>query len=130
TTPPPGSTTVRPQPAEPTTATGQPTGATAPVPGTKTIAGKHKHHKGLANTDAQTKTAPESGPVTTGVEPATCDADGDGVVDPGAPASCSSGGSVSTGVQQGDVSPVAYAAPKKHLSAHKKKIRQRRARSR
>jgi RNA polymerase sigma factor (sigma-70 family) len=63
--------------------------------------GKRKRHKGhgLANTDSKgTTTIPQTGPVTTGVEPATtCDANGDGVTDPGAPASCVPGSTDATG---------------------------------
>ncbi|MGA8217957.1 MAG: hypothetical protein WB771_05285, partial [Solirubrobacterales bacterium] len=42
----------------------------------------------VANSDSQPSSPAQTGPVTTGVEPATCDADGDGVVDAGAPSSC------------------------------------------
>jgi hypothetical protein len=100
------------------------------VTGKTAVGGKRKHHKSaLANSDSQTKASAQTGPVTTGVEPA-CDADGDGVTDPGAPTSCSSGSSVSTGVEQGEAAPVPYTepAPKKHKLS-KKKLRQRRARA-
>jgi len=77
--------------------------------------------------------------VTTGVEPATCDADGDGVTDPGAPSSCSSPAAPSdtgaTGsIEQGGIAPLPYSARKKHKAAPKapakKKVRQRRASAR
>jgi hypothetical protein len=84
--------TVPPQPADQAS-----TGGTETTTPTKA---KHKRHKAsaLANTDSQGAIAPQSGPVTTGVQPATtlCDADGDGVADPGAPSTCSSGGTTTT----------------------------------
>ncbi len=113
--------TVPPQTTDPAT-----TGGTAAA---TTALGKHKHHKPVANSDSKPTEAPQTGPVTTGVEPATCDADGDGVTDPGAPASCTTGTSVDTGVVQGDVTPAPtqYSAPapatKKHHAAPKKKRR-------
>jgi hypothetical protein len=66
--------------------------------------GKHRKHKGtaVANTDSKgaTTTTPQTGPVVTGVEPSSsCDADGDGVPDAGAP-SCSTGSPAPT--TQGD----------------------------
>jgi RNA polymerase sigma factor (sigma-70 family) len=132
TTPPPSDTvTVAPEPADPAT-TSQATSGTTAVTGKTTVGGKRKHHKSaLANSDSQTKASAQTSPVTTGVEPA-CDADGDGVTDPGAPTSCSSGSSVSTGVEQGEAAPVPYAepAPKKHKGLSKKKLRQRRAQAR
>ncbi|HEX3292637.1 MAG TPA: RNA polymerase sigma factor [Solirubrobacterales bacterium] len=86
--------TVPPQTAQPGTTGG--VASTAPL-------GKRKRHKGnsVANTDSKgTTTVPQTGPVTTGVEPsATCDADGDGVIDPGAPTTCSPGTTGTTGVQ-------------------------------
>jgi hypothetical protein len=123
--------TVAPEPADPAT-TSQATSGTTAVTGKTTVGGKRKHHKSaLANSDSQTKASAQTSPVTTGVEP-TCDADGDGVTDPGAPTSCSSGSSVSTGVEQGEAAPVPYAepAPKKHKGLSKKKLRQRRAQAR
>jgi RNA polymerase sigma factor (sigma-70 family) len=133
TTPPPsGTVTVPPQPAEPSI-TDPATGGTTPALTGKTTTGKHKRHKGAyANSDPRTGTV-QSGPVTTGVEPAaSCDANGDGVTDPGAPSTCSSSsnGTVSTGVQQGSTAPVPYSAPRKHKKTTKKKLRQRRARAR
>jgi hypothetical protein len=66
--------------------------------------------------------------VTTGVEPGTCDADGDGVTDTGAPSSCGSDGTVSAGIEQGNVAPLPYAAPKKKAAPKRKAaVRQRRA---
>jgi RNA polymerase sigma factor (sigma-70 family) len=126
--------TVPPQPAD-QAATGG-TASTLPVPN------KRKRHRGnnLANTDSKgTTTTPQTGPVTTGVEPSsTCDADGDGVIDPGAPSNCSSGSTTTTSGEQGAVEPAAvYSNPvkKRRASPHKKaapqkKVRQRRARAR
>jgi hypothetical protein len=123
-TPPPPTVTV--PPTDPTAA-----GGTAATAGAATVAGKHKHHKPIANSDSKATESPQTGPVTTGVEPAVnCDTDGDGVTDPGAPSSCTTGTSVDTAVVQGDVTPAAptattaYAAPahkKKHRAALKKK---------
>jgi hypothetical protein len=79
--------------------------------------GKHRKHKGnaVANTDSRgTSTTPQTAPVVTGVEPGTCDADGDGVVDTGAPSSCSTGttGTTSTGdgLVEGSLQPAQPAA--------------------
>jgi hypothetical protein len=76
----------------------------------------------VANSDSQPKAPVQSGPVTTGVEPSSCDADGDGVPDPGTPIPCGTPGgtgTVSTGVQPGAVAPTPYSAPKKHGAAPK-----------
>jgi RNA polymerase sigma factor (sigma-70 family) len=142
TTPPPATVTVPPQPTDPAAATGAQTGGTTPA---TTGTGKRKHHhkNAVANSDSQPSTpAPaQTGPVTTGVEPSSCDADGDGVPDAGATSSCSTGGTtddttggtVSTGIEEGEVAPLPYSAPKKqhkaapHKAAPKKKVRQRRA---
>src|SRR5262249_20274689 len=87
--------TVPPQTSQPGTTGG--TASTLPL-------GKRKHHHGnnIANTDKGGTTAPQTGPVTTGVEPSTtpCDADGDGVADPGAPATCATATTPTTGVSQ------------------------------
>jgi len=92
---------------------------------------QHHHHKNaVANSDSQPKSPEQTGPVTTGVEPATCDADGDGVTDPGAPSTCTSP-PAPTPVKhrrgrldrQGSVKPLSYSAPKKHKSAPKKRSR-------
>jgi hypothetical protein len=120
--------TVQPQPADPA-ATDPTTGGTTPAITGKTTTGRHKRHKSGAFANSDTRGTAQTGPVTTGVEPA-CDADGDGVTDPGAPSSCSSGSTVTTGVQQGNAAPVPYSAPRKHKAAAKKKLRQRRARAR
>jgi RNA polymerase sigma factor (sigma-70 family) len=134
-TPAPATTTVPPQTGAAPAQTG---GTAAAATGTAAVLGKHKHHKPIANSDStQATAAPQSGPVTTGVEPSTaCDANGDGITDPGAPSTCTTGTSVSTGVVQSDnVTPAApaattttttrpYAAPvKKRHSAPKKKSR-------
>jgi RNA polymerase sigma factor (sigma-70 family) len=130
TTPPPATVTIPPQPADPTAATGTATGGSTAT-ATGTAKRKHHHKNAVANSDSQPKTPAQTGPVTTGVEPATCDADGDGVPDAGAPSSCTTGGTVSTGVVQGEVSPVPYsapkAAPKKHKAAPKKRVKRQRA---
>jgi RNA polymerase sigma factor (sigma-70 family) len=134
TTPPPATVTVPPQPVDPAATTGTATGGTTAAT-TGTAKRKH-HHKSdknaVANSDSQPKAPPvQSGPVTTGVEPSTCDADGDGVTDTGAPSSCTTGGTVTTGVVQGEVAPAPYsapkAAPKKHKAAPKKKVKRQRA---
>jgi RNA polymerase sigma factor (sigma-70 family) len=106
TTQPPDTVTVAPQPADQPSSDSATTGGAAPAITGKTTRGKHKRRKGAyANSGSQTA---QSGPVTTGVEPA-CDANGDGVADPGAPSSCTSGGTVSTGVEQGGTaSPTPY----------------------
>jgi hypothetical protein len=119
-TTPPNTVTVPPQPANPATATGAQTGGTTAA----TSTGKHHHHKNaVANSDSQPKTPAQTGPVTTGVEPATCDADGDGVTDAGAPSSCTSppppppaptDTGASGAIQSGSVKPLSYSAPKKH----------------
>ncbi len=84
-TAPPDTVTVPPQPTDPAAAAGAQTGGTTAAVTT----GKHHHHKNaVANSDSQPNTPAQTGPVTTGVEPATCDADGDGVTDAGAPSSC------------------------------------------
>jgi hypothetical protein len=113
--------TVPPEATDPAATTE--TGGVTPIPG------KHKRKKGAwANSDGQTKTGTQSGPVATGVEPATnCDADGDGAPDPGS--TCASGDSVSTGVEQGYTTPVTYSVSKKHKAAQKKRFRHRRAKS-
>jgi hypothetical protein len=128
TTPPPETVTVPPQPTDPAAATGATTGGTTAA----TTTGRHKHHKNaVANSDSQPKSPAQTGPVTTGVEPATCDADGDGVVDAGAPSSCTtppaptttSSDPDATGViGQGAVKPPAHNT-RKHKSAPKKKVR-------
>jgi hypothetical protein len=133
TTPPPpaGTVTVPPQPTDPAaTATAQTGGTTAAV------TGKRKHHKNaVANSDSQPQAPAQTGPVTTGVEPATCDADGDGVTDPSAPSSCSTtptDGVVGTGIDEGSVGPLPPAMRKKVKAqeAPKKKVRRQRARAR
>jgi RNA polymerase sigma factor (sigma-70 family) len=127
TTPPPPTVTVPPQPTDPVATTGAATGGTTP-----TVTGKRKHHhkNAVANSDSQPKTpATQTGPVTTGVEPATssCDADGDGVTDTGSTCSSDAPAPIDTGVEQGQIAPVPYSAPKKNKAASKKKVRHRRA---
>ncbi|HEX3294715.1 MAG TPA: hypothetical protein VHR38_13360, partial [Solirubrobacterales bacterium] len=75
----------------------------------------------IANTDSKnTTTTTQTGPVTTGVEPSTagCDADGDGVPDPGAPSTCSAGSTGTTGVDQSAPPPATVYSiqRKKHRS--------------
>jgi RNA polymerase sigma factor (sigma-70 family) len=122
TTPP--TTTVPAQPGDPNAAANT-TGGLTPV------TGKHKKHKGaLANTDttSTSRGATQTGPVTTGVDPSTssCDANGDGAVDPGAPASCSSTGAA-TGIDSGTAQPPAEVT-KYERTAAKKKVRRGQAR--
>jgi RNA polymerase sigma factor (sigma-70 family) len=132
--PPSDTVTVPPQPADQATAAD----ATAPIPVTK-----HKHHKPsvTANTDQGTSTS-ETGPITTAVEPSTstststssCDADGDGVTDVGAPTTCTTDGTVTTGVEQpaaiAPATTTTYVAPKKHKAAPKKQVTRRQAQAR
>jgi RNA polymerase sigma factor (sigma-70 family) len=121
TTPPPDTVTVPPTDpaATPTAQTGGTTAAAT--------TGKHKHHhkNPVANSDSQPNSPAQTGPVTTGVEPATCDANGDGVTDAGAPSSCSSPPApTNTGatgaIESGSIKPLS-AAPKKHKAAPRKK---------
>jgi RNA polymerase sigma factor (sigma-70 family) len=129
--------TTPPQPTETVTVPPQSTDA-ATTGGTATSAvppgSKHKRHKGsnIANTDSKAPTTtPQTGPVTTGVEPSasSCDADGDGATDPGAPSSCSTGttGSTETAgttgtVDQSTPPPTEYSVQlKKKRSAGSKK---------
>jgi RNA polymerase sigma factor (sigma-70 family) len=125
-TTPPDTVTVPPQPTDPAVATGA-TGATAPIATT----GKHKHHKhanAIANSDPNATSPSQSGPVTTGVEPATCDANGDGVTDAGAPSSCTSTapppstGTSGSGIESGGIKTLS-TAPKKHRATKKKSRR-------
>jgi hypothetical protein len=88
---------------------------------------KHKRHKGnaVANTDSKgSATTSPTAPVVTGVEPSTstCDTDGDGVTDPGAPSDCSSGSSSSsTNLVEGSMQPAQPVASPKKKSAGKAK---------
>jgi RNA polymerase sigma factor (sigma-70 family) len=129
-TTPPSTVTVPPQPTDPAATASAQTGGT-----TAGVTGKHKHHKNaVANSDSQPQAPAQTGPVTTGVEPATCDADGDGVTDPGAPSTCTTptDGTAGTGIEQGSVGPLPPAMQKK-LEAQettKKKVKQRRASAR
>ncbi len=132
---PPETVTVSPQPTDPTTATSAQTGGTTAA---ATTGHRHRHHKkAIANSDPNA-TSPQSGPVTTGVEPSTpasptCDADGDGVADAGAPSSCTTppppppAAPIDTGasgsIQDGAVKPLAYSVPKKHKPAPRKRHR-------
>ena len=83
------------------------------------LGNKRKRHKGnsIANTDSKgPSTTPQTAPVVTGVEPSsTCDADGDGVADPGAPSTCTTGSTGgTTGVDQTTTPPAAvYSVPLK-----------------
>jgi RNA polymerase sigma factor (sigma-70 family) len=90
--------TVPPETSDPAATTGG-TASALPI-----IGNKRRRHKGnnIANTDSKgTSTVPQTGPVTTGVEPSsTCDTDGNGVIDPGAPADCSPGSTPTTGTDQ------------------------------
>jgi RNA polymerase sigma factor (sigma-70 family) len=128
-TTPPATTppTVTVPPTDPAATASATTGAAA-VPTT----GKHKHHKNaVANSDPQPSSPAQSGPVTTGVEPATCDADGDGVTDAGAPSNCTTStpapAPTNTGatgaIEQGGVKPLSAAPPKKPHKAPRKRVR-------
>jgi RNA polymerase sigma factor (sigma-70 family) len=80
--------TVPPETSDPATTGG--TASALPI-----IGNKRKRHKGnsIANTDSKgTSTTPQTAPVVTGVEPSsTCDTNGDGAADPGAPSTCTTG---------------------------------------
>jgi RNA polymerase sigma factor (sigma-70 family) len=104
--------TVPPQPSEAATTGGT---ATSVLPGNK-----RKRHRGnsIANTDSKgPSTTPQTAPVVTGVEPSsTCDANGDGVTDPGAPTTCTTGSTGgTTGADQTTTTPPAavYSVPLK-----------------
>jgi RNA polymerase sigma factor (sigma-70 family) len=131
---PPQTVTVPPAPIDPAA-----TGGTLP---TSTLPGRHRRHNKdiTANTDQGTSATPTA-PVTTGVEPTAvpqaspCDADGDGLVDPGAPAACTSDTGATTTDPNTSTTPetttattvTAYAAPeKKRKAPAKKKHRHRR----
>ena len=118
---PPETVTVPPQTSQPASTGG--TGAHA-VP-----FGKRKRHRAnvLANTDSKDATATaQTGPVTTGVEPSmTCDADGDGVIDPGAPSTCSPTSTDSTVVEGTLTTPVPVSAPPTTPSKPRKKSRRK-----
>jgi RNA polymerase sigma factor (sigma-70 family) len=134
---PPVTVTVPPEPTDPT-ATSE-TGALTPLPDRT---GKRKHRKPIASSDSQVAGSTQTGPITTGVEPATCDGNGDGAPDPGTTCSTggttttnstttSDGGTLTTTVEEGTVAPVPYTAPtKKDKRALKKKLRRRRASAR
>jgi hypothetical protein len=110
--------TVPPQTTQPATA-GSTTGGS-----TVTTTGRHRKHKNaVANSDSQPKTPVQTGPITTGVEPSTCDANADGAADPGSPSSCgTTDGAASTGaVEPTTVTATTYAAPTKVKAAPKKK---------
>jgi RNA polymerase sigma factor (sigma-70 family) len=166
--PPPATpVTAQPVPATPPVeaTTGAPAPPAPPAPATETVTvpptssdpaatggtttsgfpfGKRKRHKGnaVANTDSKGATpAPQTGPVTTGVEPSTsCDADGDGITDTGAPSTCSSGSTGSTGLVEGSLEPAQPpvsprkkhrdTSPGKKTATQKKSSKPRRARAR
>ena len=131
-TTPPDTVTVPPQPADP--AAIPPTAAVTPLPDRTD---KRKHDKPIANTDSNVTGSTQTGPVTTGVEPATCDADGDGAPDPGAPSTCTATtdgtgtAATTTEVESETVSSTPYTATmtlkQQKVPAKKKKVRQRRA---
>src|SRR5262249_11717646 len=103
------------------------------APARPVAANPPRHKNAIANSDSQPKAPVQTGPVTTGVEPSTCDADGDGVIDPGAPSSCGAGtGTVSTGVEQGSVAPLPYSAtaPRKHRAAPRSSTAKKRVKRR
>jgi hypothetical protein len=92
--------------------------------------GKHRRHRGnnIANTDSNKgpSTTPQTGPVTTGVEPSTnlCDTDGDGANDPGTTCTTGATGATgATGVDQSAPAPATiYSAPrKKHRAPSRSK---------
>jgi Sigma-70, region 4 len=127
--PTPTEVVVPPVPAEPTT-TGHPTTDAVPPP----LFGKHKRKKGaVANSESHTNpttTAP-AGSTTTGLQPG-CDANGDGLVDPGSDPACAGPGTI-TGVTSTESAPPQVEpqsiAPKKK-AAPKRKVKRRRAAAR
>ncbi|HEY6770870.1 MAG TPA: hypothetical protein VI035_00305, partial [Solirubrobacterales bacterium] len=123
--------TTPPQPTQTVTVPPQ-SGEEATTGGTATsvlpLGNKRKRHKGnnIANTDSKgTSTTPQTGPVTTGVEQSsTCDANGDGVTDPGAPATCTPGSTTpTTGEEESSSSPAAavYSVQLKKRSSSRSK---------
>ena len=117
------SATTPPQPTETVTVPPQPSEA-ATTGGTATsvlpLGNKRKRHKGnsIANTDSKgPSTTPQTAPVVTGVEPSsTCDTNGDGVADPGAPSTCttgSTGGTTGTDQTTTTQSAAVYSVPLK-----------------
>ena len=82
TAPPPVTVTVPPQTTDPTASTGSQTGGTT---ASATGEAQAARARGGATATPSPLAPAQTGPVTTGVEPSTCDADGDGVADPGAP---------------------------------------------
>ena len=118
---------VPPVPADPTTSD-QPTTSAVPPP----LFGKHRRKKGaVANTDSQTRPTTQTAPTITGLQTG-CDADGDGLVDPGADPACAGPGTT-TGVSSTESAPPAVApqslAPKKK-AAPKSKLKRKRASAR
>jgi hypothetical protein len=95
------------------------TGAVSPP-----LFGKHRRKKGaVANTDSQSKATTQTAPATT-APPPTCDANGDGFVDPGSDPACSGPGTT-TGVSSTEsapppVEPQTVAPKKKKKSASSK----------
>jgi RNA polymerase sigma factor (sigma-70 family) len=128
----PTEVVVPPVPADPTT-TAQPTTDAVPPP----LFGKHRRKKGaVANSDSQTKATTQTAPVTTTAPPPTCDANGDGYVDPGSDPSCEGPGTTtgvsSTESEPAQVTPQSVAPKKKHKkkAARKSRIKRKRASAR
>jgi RNA polymerase sigma factor (sigma-70 family) len=123
------ATATPPQPTQTVTVPPQ-SGEAAATGGTATgvlpLGNKRRRHKGnnIANTDSKgTSTTPQTGPVTTGVEPSsTCDANADGVTDPGAPASCTPGSTAPTTTTESPPATVpVYSVPQKKRSHSRSK---------
>ena len=126
----PTEVVVPPAPADPPT-TDQATTSSVPPP----LFGKHRRKKGaVANTDSQTKATTQTAPTTTGLQTG-CDANGDGLVDPGADPACAGPGTT-IGVSTTESAPVQLApetiAPKKpkKKAAPKSKVKRKRASAR
>jgi RNA polymerase sigma factor (sigma-70 family) len=137
TTPPAQTVTVAPVPEDPSATTE--TGGVAPIPGkcaartpatTIRTCDQHKRkHGAQANSDGQQKTAPTTGPVTTGLDPA-CDANGDGIADPGTSTTCT-GPASSTSLGTADSQPATLLAnAKKKAKKKAQSAKRRRARAR
>jgi hypothetical protein len=99
-------------PVEPTTAAPPTTGTASPP-----LFGKHRRKKG-AVAESQTKANTQTAPAPT-TPPLNCDANGDGLVDPGSDPACAGPGTT-TGVSSTDSAPPAVA-PKAIGPSKKKK---------
>ncbi|MGH2982954.1 MAG: hypothetical protein ACRDK5_01660, partial [Solirubrobacterales bacterium] len=132
--PAPTEVVVPPVPVDPTTTAAAPTTGTPPPP----LFGKHKRKKG-AIAESQTKATTQTAPAPT-TPPLNCDANSDGLVDPGSDPACAGPGTT-TGVSSTDSAPPAVApkaigsskkkaASKEKKSEAKAKVKRKRASAR